>query len=442
MKIPFGLSKREWKWLNYAALLLVLCGNVYGFVSPEATTLMLIGNTGLFNTQNFTQDTAMKSYASMITRLMPNGSAPLFALSSFLPEKTALQFEHGYFTKTMIFPQCFINNGAGYTNVNNVFQVDTPGTGNFVVGMLLMVQRTRELMAINSVDSGVQITVTRAVGTVAAAALVDNDPIYCVGSAYEEASTRPTSQYILPARITNYTQIFRNSWSLTRTAAATKMFVGDTNIAENRQDCAAFHAVDIEKAFWFGQKFLGTRNGNPYHTMDGLINVVTVNAAGNVTTAGGTTNYTQLETALDPCFNTATDPKVANERLLFVGGAAFKVINNIGRLNGTYMMVDGQASFGLQFKTIKITRGTFRVIEHPLFNSNPDWAKMAVAVDITSFDVPWLRRTVSEEYNQNNQPVDSGIDAVGGTLTSELTTEIKNPSANAIIYGLTAAAVG
>lgn len=446
MKGIFVFTKCK-KWLRANTLQLALMAVVLilgttGILDKDQLMFVMVGNVGLFNSQNFTTDTAAKSYASMITRLMPNGTAPLFGLTSFLPDKAALQFEHGYFTKTMIFPQCLINAGAGYGAGILVFVVDTPGTGNFMAGMLLRNQRTGEIYAINSVDSAVQITVTRAVGTVVAAALLDNDPLYCCGNAYEEASTRPSSQYILPARLTNYTQVFRNSWSLSRTAAATKMIVGDTNIAENRQDCAAFHAADIEKALWFGQKFLGTRNGQPYHTMDGLINVVTVQVPANVTTAGGTTNYTQLEAMFDPCFNTTTDPKVANERLVFCGGSALKVINNIGRLNGTYMMVDGQTSYGLQFKTFKIARGTFRVIEHPLFNSNADWAKMAIAVDLSSFDVPWLRKTISEEYNQAGTPVDTGIDAVGGTLTSELTTEIKNPTANAIVYGLTAAAAG
>lgn len=439
MKIPFGLSEKKWKLINYTLMALVLVLTGMGVIDKDTSSVMFIGTVGLFNSQNFTQDTAMKSYASMITRLMPNGTAPLFGLTSFLSDKTALQFEHGYFTKTMIFPSCAV--GAGGALVGAAI-IPVVSSTNLLVGILLRNQRTGEIVAINSVDSAIQITVTRAVGTVAAAAMNAADAMYCVGNAYEEASTRPSSQYILPARITNYTQIFRNSWSLTKTVAATKMFVGDTNIAENRQDCAAFHAADIEKAMWFGQKFLGTRNGQPYHTMDGLINVVSVQVPGNVTTAGGTTNYTQLEAALDPCFNTTTDPKVANERLLFVGGSAFKVLNNIGRLNGTYMMVDGATSYGLQFKTIKITRGTFRVIEHPLFNSNVDWAKMAVAVDLTSFDLPYLRKTQSDEYNQAGTPVDSGIDAVGGTLTTEVTTEIKNPSANAIILGLTAAAVG
>src|SRR5206468_3166130 len=111
---------------------------------------------------------------------------------------------------------------------------------------------------------------------------------------------------------------------------------------------AAFHAADIEKSLFFGQKSQGTRNGQPFRTMDGLVNIVgnltyypSSYSAVNVFTAGATTTYTQLEGFLDPVFNQATDPKVANERVLFVGGGAKKVLNNIGRLNGNYQLMDG-----------------------------------------------------------------------------------------------------
>ena len=60
--------------------------------------------SGMFNTGNFTTDLAKKSFAGMITRLMPNGRAPLFGMTSMLQEETAVQVEHGFFTKTMIFP--------------------------------------------------------------------------------------------------------------------------------------------------------------------------------------------------------------------------------------------------------------------------------------------------------------------------------------------------
>ena len=66
---------------------------------------------GVFNSALFTQDLAKKSFAGMITRLMPNGAAPLFGMTAMLNSDTALQSEHGFFTKTMVFPsfQCKAN---------------------------------------------------------------------------------------------------------------------------------------------------------------------------------------------------------------------------------------------------------------------------------------------------------------------------------------------
>ena len=108
-------------------------------------------------------------------------------------------------------------------------------------------------------------------------------------------------------------------------------------------------------------------------------------------------------------------------------------------------MENGETSFGLQFATFKTSRGTFRMIEHPLFNSNDVWAKMAVAVDLSSIGVAYLngRQTQNKEFNADGKTAqDFGIDAVGGTLTTECTMLVKNPPANAIITGLTAAAAG
>lgn len=393
-----------------------------------------------FSTINGTTDFVAKSFTGMITRLMPNGSAPLFGLTSMLKDETAVQVEHGFFTKTMIFPSVTINASqlAGDTTLTVV------STTNIVPGMILRNQTTGEEFIVNTVPNGTSITVTRAVGTVAAAGMSAAQVCYQTGNAFEEGSNRPTALSIQSVRVTNYTQIFRNSWALTDTARATQVIAGDSNVAESRSECAAFHAVDIEKALFWSQKFSGTRNSQPFRKMDGLINQVTTNAAGNVTTAGATTNYTQLEAALDVCFNTVTDPKVANERVLFCGGAAKRVLNNIGRLNGTYQLVDGQTSYGLQFSTFRTSRGTFRMIEHPLFNSNTDWAKMAIAVDLSSFNLAYLgdRKTVSSEFGTKGQALENGTDAIGGSLTTELTCLVKNPAANAIVYGLTAAAAG
>lgn len=406
-------------------------------------------SAGIFTTANLTQDLAKKSFASMITRLMPNGTAPLFGMTSMLPTDNAVATEHGFFVKTMLFPS-LTDSAAGQTSADTTFTVVS--TSNVLPGMIMRVNSSGENIIINSVLSPTQVQVTRGVGSVAAAVVPANAAIYQVGNAFEEGSLRPQSLIINPVRITNFTQIFRNTWAITDTIRATMMIAGDTNIAESRQDCAGFHAADIEKSLFFGQKSNGTRNGQPFRTMDGLINIVgtlsyypAIYSAVNVFTAGGTTNWTQLEGFLDPVFNQTTDPKVANERVLFVGGTARKVLTAIGRLNSTYMIVDGQTSWGLQFSTFKTSRGTFRMIEHPLFNSNADWSKMAVAVDLSSFRTAYLgdRKTQNKEFNQDsNEANDNGIDAVGGTLTTEVTCVVKNPPANSVIYNLTAGAAG
>jgi len=402
------------------------------------------GVTGVWNTSNITQDLAKKSFAAMITRLMPNGTAPLFGLTALLKEETAYQFEHGYFSKTMIFPSYQVS-GAGQTNVDTLFT--GVSTTNILPGMLLRVDTTNENILVLAVVSPTQLSVQRAVGTIAAVAIGASVNLWMVGNAFEEASLRPQSMVIVPNRITNYTQIYRNTWALSKTAGATMTIAGSGNIAESRQDCAAFHAADIEKSFFFGQKFLGSRNGQPFHTMDGLISIVTQNAAGNITTLGATTTWTQLEAALDPAFNQITDPKVPNMRAFFVGGPARRVIHNICRLNSTYFIQGNETSWGLQFDTIKTPRGTFNIIEHPLFNAfgaTSTWAKMGIGVDLSTFNCAYLqgRKTDNAEFNMSGQQVDNGIDAVGGTLTSELTCLVKNPAANVILYNFTAGAVG
>lgn len=405
-------------------------------------------STGIFNSAALTPDLAKKSFSGMITRLMPNGTAPLFGMTSMLGEETAVATEHGFFTKTMLFPQLTLAASALSTDTT----LTVTSTINTLPGMIMRVDSTFENIIINSIIDATHVNVTRGVGSTAAAAINTAINLFQVGNAFEESSLRPNALNINPVRITNLTQIFRNSWGISDTVRATVMIAGETNQAESKQDCAGFHAADIEKALFFGQKSQGTRNGQPFRTMDGLIQIVgnltyypSSYAAANVVTAGGTTNYTQFENFLDPVFNQSTDPKVANERVLFVGGTAHRTINTIGRLNGTYMMVDGQTNYGLQFTTFKTTRGTFRVIEHPLFNTNASWSKMAVAVDLSTFKTAYLgdRKTKYADFNGEVKAADdNGIDAVGGTLTTEMTCVVKNPPANAVIYNLTAGAVG
>ena len=397
---------------------------------------------GLLTSASAPQNLNAISFAQAITRLMPNGTAPLFGLTSLLKDETASNIEHGYFTKTMIFPSVTLT-AAVADGVATTFTVGS--TSDIVPGDLLMAESTQEIVQVLTVPNSTSITVTRGVGSVAAAAIANGVSLRTVGNAFEEGSVRPSAVSIIATRYVNNTQIFRNSWAVTKTAAAIPQIAGAGYVSESKQDCAALHAMAIEKALFFGQKFMGTKNGQPFHTMEGIVRRVTDAAPGNITTLGATTNWTQLEAALDPTLQTVTDPKGGNIRTMFVGGTARRVLHNIARLNSSYQITTAETAWGLQIDTIKAPRGTFEIIEHPLFNaygSSSAWAKMAVICDLNAFSMAYLRRTSDAAYNASGALVDNGVDAEGGTLTTELTCTIKNPAAFGIIYNFSAAAAG
>lgn len=399
-------------------------------------------SVGLLTSASAPQNLNAVSFAQAITRLMPNGTAPLFGLTSLLKDETASNIEHGYFSKTMIFPSATLS-AAVADGAATTFTVAS--NSDIVAGDLLMAESTQEIVLVTSVPSTTSIVVTRGVGTVAAAAIASGVALRTVGNAFEEGSTRPSAVSIIAERYVNNTQIFRNSWAVTKTAAAIPQIAGAGYVSESKQDCAALHAMAIEKALFFGQKFMGTRNGQPFHTMEGIIPRVVAAAPGNITTLGSTTNWTQLEAALDPVLQTVTDPKGGNIRTMFVGGTARRVLHNIARLNSSYQITTAETAWGLQIDTIRTPRGVFEIIEHPLFNAygaSSVWAKMAVVCDLNAFALAYLRKTSDAGYNAAGALVDNGVDAEGGTLTTELTCTIKNPAAFGILYNFTAAAAG
>ena len=186
---------------------------------------------GTFNTTLLTQDLAKKSFSSLITRLMPNGQAPLYGITSMLKEDTAYQYEHGYFAKTMIFPSLTLS-AAGQLIGDTTFTV--VDTTNIIAGMVLRVDTTGENVLVLTVPTATTVTVRRAFGTTVAAGVAASVKLWMVGNAYEEASIRPQSLLITAVRTTNFTQIFRNTWAVSGTTAATTVIAGGTIDAETR----------------------------------------------------------------------------------------------------------------------------------------------------------------------------------------------------------------
>lgn len=393
-------------------------------------------NSGVFNTTVNPAELNARSFAATILRLFPDGSAPLFALTGMTGKSKAKSSTHGYFSKTMSFAKTTVT-GA---QTSGDTAIEVASTAGMIPGTVLFNPRTRENVLVSAVGSATALTVVRGFGRVAAAAMNDTDPIFAIGTAFAEGSNRPTAKRFTTVYIPNYTQIVRNAWALTDTARASMSEMGFSNIAEDRRDCALMHSVDLESMIIWGQPKMDTSGTQPIHSTQGVIDAMEQYAPGNTNTAASTTTFAQLVTLMEPAWTYSTDMANPKERTLFGDATSIRVLNDIGRASGQVQIQQAETSFGMHFTKFAFYKGTVNLIEHPLLNGLGQ--TVAIVADLPALKLAYMdgRDTKAEEYNTGGKIVENGVDAVGGSLTTEAAVELVNPYSWAVVYGLTAAA--
>lgn len=394
--------------------------------------------SGVFNTTVNPAELNARSFAATMLRLFPDGAAPIFSLTSQTGRSRAVSSTHGYFTKTLTFGSVTVNDATDMSDSDTVMVVDS--TTGILAKMVLYNPTTRENVRVVSVDSATQLTITRAFGRVAAGVILDNQVLPVIGTAFEEGSPRPTARGLTSVYVANYTQIFRNAWAVTDTARASLAEMGFSNIAENRKDNALLHSVEIESAIIFGQPKMDTTGTQPLHATQGIIDAVEQYAPGNTTVMGATTSYDQLIDAIEPAWTYSHDLGDARSRMVFAGSTAMKVFNEIARASGTVQIIQGATSFGFQFSRFMFYKGSIIMVEHPLFNGMPGMSGLAVGVDMPALKLAYMegRDTRAEEYGGTGRNNANGVDADGGSLTTEFAVELLNPAGCFVLYGLTA----
>ena len=395
--------------------------------------------SGIFNTNLNPAELNAKSFAGTILRLFPNGSAPLFALTSQAGKSKAKASTHGYFSKTLT----FVKTTASAADAAGVTNLSVASSAGMTVSMVLMNTRTRENYRVTAIPDATHVTVTRAFGRVVAAANIIGDNLICVGTAFMEGSDRPVARQLSTVYIPNYTQIFRNAWGLTDTARASLAEMGYSNIAESRKDCSMFHSIDAESAILFGQPKMDTSGSQPLHATQGIIDAIYQYAPSNVNAAGETTNYDQLVALVEEAWTYSTDASNPKMRAGFCDSTAMKVMHQIARLSGQVEIMQSETTFGMQFTKFKFYKGEINLIEHPLMNALQTAATGTLLVmDLPALKLAYMdgRDTIAEEYNINGKVIPNGTDGVGGSLTSEFAVELINPNSCVYVTGLTAGA--
>ena len=395
---------------------------------------------GIFNTSNQSPGVVKPSFSDTIFRKNPSGSATLLGISSRLKNETLGNINHHWFVKQ-------------YTHANFVLAAPAPAVprgasqplqvvdaSQIIPNMVMVFSPVMEQVLVLGVVGNI-VTVRRGIGNVPPIAQPAGTQATLISTAFEESSLRPMGVSDAITELDNQTQIFRNSWAISGSAAAQVLQVKDGNDAMNRQDAGLRHARMIETALLFSERNTQVLNGQPLRYTDGLISMIQKHAPSNYIQSSGDISMDQLDAMLDPLFDVVTDQGNMNDRLMFVDKVAMKIINDLGKMSGIVQITQGQTSFGHQFKEFNTTRGNFKIMEHPLLNYMPGYRGSAIVVDLSSISIPYLRPTFHGYYNNTLGKIDgdqddNGIDAMGGTYTSELMFKCIAPEANGVILNM------
>ncbi len=274
----------------------------------------------------------------------------------------------------------------------------------FTVGDVIKNARTGENMVVKTVPTATTITVDtadRGYGSSAAAAGADSDGLYIVGSVSEENSGARNVNTTRSASNSNYTQIFKTTLATSGTQKEVKLY-GPKDLPYQRAKKGTEHALDIERAFWWGQKKADTgTNAHPRRATGGVLEFI---EGGNsyVQNQGGILTAPDFNTFLREGFTYGNDQKY-----FVCGGLILQAINEFAR--GQIRMQPLEKSYGMSIGEYVTPFGSINLIHNPLFVE--DYAGYGFLLDLECFKYRFLtNRDTKLQTNVQAPDVDGEID--------------------------------
>lgn len=194
--------------------------------------------------------------------------------------------------------------------------------------------------------------------------------VQVVGSVNEEGASRPEAQSLDPSKHYNYTQIFRTSHEISRTAVKTRLR-SKKALAGTRRDSLELHMMEIEKAFIFGARREDTSGTKPLRSTDGIISGIRRNTPANISdfvvdksgTAWLTNGKTWLEDNLEQIFRYGD-----KEKLALCGSGALLALNRLADNIADVHIKPGEKAFGIKVTEWTTPFGSVNLLTHPLFS--------------------------------------------------------------------------
>lgn len=272
------------------------------------------------------------------------------------------------------------------------------------------------------------VGITRSVGTVAAATSASGAELVIIGNASLQGATIPASKVVERVAQFNYTQIFRLSYSFTRTLTQSKLYTGGEPNYERKKK-AIEHKRQLEAALFFGPRDLDTGGTEPQGFMGGLVEFIT----SNLHDPSGAMTATELDTFLQ----TDLQHGSGQNKVIFASPTFARIVSTYARDNWTRatpsnsiwgVKVDGLVSGAYGYEVpvfVKREWGDFAT-------TSSQYGSWAFVVDMDAVRLRPLQNTVLLRNRQAND-----ADRVTEEYLTETSFELHNEQKHAIIKNAT-----
>jgi hypothetical protein len=372
----------------------------------------------------------------MILWRNPNGTAPMYALMGKMADEPVDDPEFAWWDEPNDLIRLQLNDGTGMVAGDTAFVVDSgdPSATTDVPwgnathlkpGDLLMVEKTEsaaidnEIIMVTAVSSATAFTATRGVAGTTAGSIADDAWLLKIGSAYEEGSAAPSATSRNPIKYSNYCQIFKSAYEVTRTAKKTKTRTGDL-LANEKKRKIFDHSRDIELQLMFGQKHETTgSNGKPLRFFGGLRDFI---PSANTTIFDGTTSWDDYLAASYSVFN--WDTPAGDERIVFCGNVYLNTLNKLCKAQGQVNFGTTVKVYGMELTKVVFPQGTFFYKTHPLMSRHTSkYSASAFIIDPSQIRWRYITDTMFEDNIQT-----PGQDAQKGQWLTEGGPEFRGGS--------------
>ncbi len=363
---------------------------------------------GMRGTGDWVTDERPKNWREKILQLFPNGDAPLTAMLSKLGNEATTDPEYNWWTKTLstqggavtgvytdtILATAYTSGAVAGTTL--FFKMAEALAGEFRAGHQVLLRDADHLdvdvnakvtlVVKNGASSYIAARLLEADDNGASTDLSDCDTALIIGSINPEGGPMPDPVAYDPDKITNYTQIFRNSLSITGTAKNTKLRTEDA-YKEMKRESLQYHSIEMEKAFFWGIKTENTgANGKPERTTMGLIPCIKQYASANVNNFSLNTSYSGdswlasgeqwLDAMLEQIFRYGSSEKMA-----WVGSGVLLGVNRLAKSAGQIQLNPMTTSYGMKVMEWITPFGVLYMKRHPLFSFEATTRNAAVIVE-------------------------------------------------------------